>query len=48
MNRLINVLPVLLGGGIRLFPEGQAQRLRLVSARQSGGIAELVYEPEMR
>ena len=44
----LTVLPVLLGSGIRLFPEGQKQSLRLVSARQSGGIAELIYEPEMR
>lgn len=41
----LTVLPVLLGAGIRLFPEGEIQRLRLVSARQSGGMAELVYEP---
>lgn len=41
----LTVLPVLLGGGIRLFPEGQAQRLRLISARQAGGAAELIYEP---
>ena len=34
------------GGGIRLFPAGQAQRLRLVSLRQCGGIAELIYEAE--
>lgn len=44
----LTVLPVLLGGGIRLFPEGQKQSLRLVSARQSGGMAELIYEPEVR
>ena len=44
----LTVLPVLLGGGIRLFPEGYKQRLWLVSARQSGGVAELVYEPETR
>lgn len=44
----LTVLPVLLGGGIRLFPEGYKQRLRLVSARQSDGVAELVYEPETR
>lgn len=44
----LTVLPVLLGGGIRLFPEGYKQRLQLVSARQSGGIAELVYEPGTR
>ena len=43
-----NGLPVLLGGGIRLFPEGQKQSLRLVSVRQSDGIAELIYEPETR
>lgn len=42
----LTVLPVLLGGGIRLFPAGQAQRLRLVSLRQCGGIAELIYEAE--
>ena len=41
----LTVLPVLLGAGIRLFPEGEIQRLRLVSARQSSGMAELVYEP---
>lgn len=44
----LTVLPVLLGSGIRLFPEGQKQSLRLVSARQSGGMAELIYEPEVR
>lgn len=44
----LTVLPVLLGGGIRLFPEGYKQRLRLVSARQSGSVAELIYEPETR
>ena len=43
----LTVLPVLLGGGIRLFPEGRAQRLRLVSVRQVGGAAELIYEPAM-
>ena len=43
-----NGLPVLLGGGIRLLPEGQKQSLRLVSVRQSDGIAELIYEPETR
>lgn len=44
----LTVLPVLLGGGIRLFPKGYKQRLQLVSARQSGGVAELIYEPETR
>lgn len=44
----LTVLPVLLGGGIRLFPEEDRQQLRLVSARQSGGIAELVYEQKPR
>ena len=44
----LTVLPVLLGGGIRLFPKGYKQSLRLVSARQSGGVAELIYEPETR
>ena len=44
----LTVLPVLLGEGIRLFPAEYKQRLRLVSARQSGSIAELIYEPEMR
>ena len=40
----LTVLPVLLGGGIRLFPEGTPQALRLCEVRQSGGIAELIYE----
>ena len=44
----LTVVPLLLGGGIRLFLEGQKQSLRLVSARQSGGMAELIYEPEVR
>lgn len=44
----LTVLPVLLGGGIRLFPKGYKQRLQLVYARQSGGIAELIYELETR
>ena len=40
----IFVIPVLLGGGIRLFPEAEkAMALRLSEARRTGGIAELVY-----
>ena len=40
----LTVLPVLLGGGTRLFPEGAPQALRLCEVRRSGGIAEMIYE----
>ena len=40
----ISVIPTILGGGTRLFPDkGQEIRLRLVSFRNSNGIAELCY-----
>ena len=40
----ISVIPTILGGGTRLFPDkGQKIRLRLVSFRNSNGIAELCY-----
>lgn len=39
----LSVIPVLLGGGLRLFGP-QALRLRLCSSRASNGIVELVYE----
>jgi len=40
----VSVIPVLLGGGIRLVPDGQAHSLRLVSSDAlSDGILQLVY-----
>lgn len=41
----ISVIPVLLGGGIRLFEEFPSQQqLRLVKTQSYNGIVELVYE----
>lgn len=43
------VYPVVLGKGQRLFAEGSAAALRLVSARPvSRGVLALVYEPERK
>ena len=44
----ISVIPTILGGGIRLFGcLEQERRLRLITARSSNGIAELVYEKRL-
>lgn len=41
----ISVIPTLLGNGVRLFPVSERElRLRLLLARYSGGITELLYE----
>ena len=41
----ISIIPVILGKGIRLFPEGKNNvDLRLVGNVLNNGIAELVYE----
>ena len=40
----VAVIPTLLGGGIRLFGEFDFERrLRLIEAREYGGIVELIY-----
>ncbi len=40
----VSVIPILLGGGIRLVPDGRAQSLRLVSNEAlPNGILQLVY-----
>ena len=42
---VISVIPVLLGGGVRLFEGGFSPRpLRLVGSRSENGIMELTYE----
>lgn len=41
----IAVIPIILGSGIRLFPEsGSEIRLKLVSVNSSNGIRELIYQ----
>lgn len=43
----LTLIPVLLGGGIPMFPpQAEAQRLKLISSRQGNGMADLVYEKE--
>ena len=39
----LSVMPRLLGGGIRLFPEGEAVPLHLASVRQENGVLLCVY-----
>lgn len=42
---VISVIPVLLGGGVRLFEGGFSPRpLRLVESGSENGIMELTYE----
>jgi len=41
----INVIPVILGNGIRLFaPSGKGRKLKLIRTRSYNGITDLVYE----
>lgn len=41
----LSVIPTVLGGGVRLFPEGgRALPLKLVGTERSNGIVDLIYE----
>ena len=41
----VSVMPVLLGGGIKLFDEsGLGQRLKLISTRSYNGVIDLTYQ----
>ena len=41
----ISVIPTILGGGIRLFPDcGKEIKLRLAAVSNSNGITEVIYQ----
>lgn len=42
----LSVMPVLLGGGVRLFPEGDTHRLTLLSAEEENGVLNCIYRKE--
>ena len=39
----LSVMPILLGGGIRLFPQNGMHRLALVSAERENGVLNCIY-----
>lgn len=40
----LSIMPVILGGGIRLFSEGRRHLLRLRSSREENGVLTCIYE----
>lgn len=40
----LSIMPLLLGSGLRLFPEGKPHALRLIASREENGVLLCTYQ----